>query len=84
MRLLPVTLLPLTDRNHDTGIITAQTQPQLHNRKMCDLHSKRPKNLLSNARGARFYAARTRRGRVRLPARARAADAIPSKECLAR
>ena len=34
MRLLPVTLLPLTDRNHDTGIITAQTQPQLHNRKM--------------------------------------------------
>jgi hypothetical protein len=37
------------------------------------------KNLLSNARGARFYAAKTRRGRVRLPARARAAGAIPEQ-----
>jgi hypothetical protein len=36
-------------------------------------------NLLSNARGARFYAAKTRRGRVRLPARARAAGAIPEQ-----
>ena len=37
------------------------------------------KILLSKARSAHFYAAKMRRRRVRLPARARAADAIPEQ-----